>query len=135
MGLFRKKKEPALSRRESLDAVIEVNQTIAVTREEGGCVTLHIPFEPPPAIKKIAAFLGAKETPRTTPIELDEIGTFCWDLFDGTHPVREIIGRLAERYKLNRKEAEVALTSFIRTLAGKGLVIIVVPSRADGPRR
>jgi hypothetical protein len=45
---------------------------------------------------------------------------------DGRTSVREMIERLADRYKLNREESAASLTAFVRTLAAKGLVTLVV---------
>jgi hypothetical protein len=54
--------------------------------------------------------------------ELDELGKFVWDTCDGKTAVRQIIRRLADRYNLNDREAEVATVAFLRTLTRKGLV-------------
>ena len=126
MGLFRKVKKPTLTRKESLDAVAVANENVGLTRSEQGIVTLHVPYRPPPVIARITRLLGGTADGGGSDIELDEIGSFCWDFFDGQTTVRDIIGRLSEQYKINRKEAEVALTSFVRTLAAKGLVVIAI---------
>ena len=45
--------------------------------------------------------------------------------------MREMRGKLAGKYKLGRREAEISLTNFLRTLGKKGLVMILVP-KEDG---
>ena len=54
--------------------------------------------------------------------ELDELGKFVWDACDGKTAVRQIIRRLAERYNLNEREAEVATVAFLQTLTRKGML-------------
>jgi hypothetical protein len=134
MGLFGRTKKPTLTRKESLDAVVVANENVGLTRSEEGSVTLHLPYRPPPVLARLTRLLGGSGEGGVSDVELDEIGSFCWDLFDGRTTVRDMIGRLAERYKINRKEAEVALTAFIRTLARKRLVIIAIrkPPDEDG---
>ena len=60
---------------------------------------------------------GVKKT-----FELDELGKFVWDECDGKTAVRQIIRRLAKRYNLNEREAEVATVAFLHTLTRKGLL-------------
>ena len=64
---------------------------------------------------------GVKKT-----FELDELGKFVWDECDGRTPVRQIIRRLAKRYNLNEREAEVATVAFLHTLTRKGLLGMAV---------
>ena len=64
---------------------------------------------------------GVKKT-----FELDELGKFVWDACDGKTAVRHIIGKLAERYNLNQREAEVATVAFLQTLTRKGLIGMAV---------
>jgi len=48
--------------------------------------------------------------------------------------VRDMIDKFAERFKLNRREAEVSLSSFLRTLAGRSIVGLLI-EEADRPGR
>ena len=66
-------------------------------------------------------------TARIDGLTLDEIGSFVWRLCDGNHSVREIIRALAARYKLHRKEAEVSVVAYLRTLAKRRLIAVAVP--------
>ena len=127
--MFRKKKVPQLTREQSLDARVLPNSILRTRENEGGTITLVIPFHAPDWIRRLAGRVGSGEGERT--VELDEIGSFVWGMCDGKTAVREMIQRLADRYKLNRKEAEAAVTAFLRTLATKGLVMIVVRKEAN----
>ena len=81
------------------------NLTVAVHPTRWAGMLLRVPAE------------GLKKT-----FELDELGNFVWDQCDGTTAVRQIIRRLARRYNLNEREAEVATVAFLRTLTRKGLL-------------
>ena len=58
--------------------------------------------------------------------ELDELGKFVWDACDAKTSVRQIIRKLAKRYNLNDREAEVATVAFLKTLTSKGLIGMAV---------
>ena len=66
--------------------------------------------------------------PENRPITLDEVGTAVWDLCDGDHTVGEIVKALAKDYKLGRREIEVSLTEYLRTLGKKGMVGFLIPT-------
>jgi hypothetical protein len=133
MGLlFWKKKTPALTRDESLDAVVAPLSGVEPREDEKGLVTLVVPFQASPMVRKISGWLGAAPGAGERKIELDEVGSFVWRMFDGKTPVREMIRRLAEKHKLNRKDAEVSLTTFVRTLASRKLVAVVVRKNERG---
>ena len=65
--------------------------------------------------------------PDARTLKLDEVGTFVWDLCDGKHTVADIVGKMAEQYKLSRREVEVSLTEFLRMLAKRGMIVVAVP--------
>lgn len=129
MRMFGKESKPGVSRKQSLASVIVPNEAIPVTRESSGLVSLEVPFAPSTLIEKAARFLGGSTATRR--IELDEVGSFVWEMFDGRTTVREMIDRMSQQYKLNRREAEVSLTAFVKTLAGRQLVVVLVPESPD----
>lgn len=55
-------------------------------------------------------------------LELDELGTFCWNLIDGDRKVREMARILAERYGLPAREAELSVAAFLRELGKRGII-------------
>ncbi len=131
MIAFWKKKGPQLTREDSLSAVVVPNRQLRIERNAEGVVTLYAPFHAAAFVERIARWLGASERAGEAKIELDEVGTFVWDLCDGRLTVREMVASLAEKYKLNRKEAEASLTAFLRSLAGRNLVAIVILKREE----
>jgi hypothetical protein len=56
--------------------------------------------------------------------ELDEIGLFVWERCDGQTTLEQLIHALAERYRINLREAEVATMKFLETLSRKGLIAL-----------
>lgn len=64
--------------------------------------------------------------PAQKPVELDEVGSTVWEHCDADHTVAEIVDVLASKYKLNRREVEVSLTEYLRTLGRRGMVGFVV---------
>jgi hypothetical protein len=55
-------------------------------------------------------------------LQLDLLGSEVWDLLDGQRSVREVIRQFARRHQLHPREAEVAVTRFLRDLGKRGLV-------------
>jgi len=125
-----KKPEP-LSREQSLEAVVVPSSTLTLKEREDGCLTLGIPFKPSPFVERLSRWLRVPSGGGERPLELDEIGSFVWRMFDSRTTVREMIDRLMAEYKLNRKDAEISLTTFIRTLVRKRLVVLAI----ENPRR
>ncbi len=119
------KKKPALTRPQSFNARALRSGAVRVERDADGVATLYVPFRASRLVEWLCRRL--KVPPSNARFELDEVGTFVWDLCDGSIPVREMVERLAARYKLSRKEAEASLTIFLRNLVRRGLVLIVVP--------
>ncbi len=67
--------------------------------------------------------------PESKPIELDEVGTDVWHCCDGDHTVAEVVALLAEKYKLNKREVEVSLTEYLRTLGKRGMIGFMVDQK------
>lgn len=72
--------------------------------------------------------------PERRTITLDEVGTEVWQMCDGQTTVAQMIDRLRDRYKLDRKEAEVSLLSYLKTLGQKRFVGFLV-DRARGAKK
>ncbi len=56
--------------------------------------------------------------------ELDEIGLLVWRNCDGQTTLLTLIGKLAEQYRLNLREAQAATLQFIQTLAARRLITL-----------
>lgn len=62
------------------------------------------------------------QIPATKTIELDEFGAAVWEKCDGRHSVEQLVSFTAAAYKLNRRQAEVSVVSFMRMLAQRRLI-------------
>ena len=62
------------------------------------------------------------QIPSTKTIELDEFGAAVWEKCDGKHSVEQLVTFTAAAYKLNRRQAEVSVVSFMRMLAQRRLI-------------
>lgn len=60
--------------------------------------------------------------PETRGAQLDEVGTFVWSLCDGEHSVESIVQRTCNQYKMNRREVEISVTTYLQTLAERRLI-------------
>ncbi|MCD6333786.1 MAG: PqqD family protein [Candidatus Latescibacteria bacterium] len=67
--------------------------------------------------------------PKERKIGLDEIGSAVWEMCDGKHTVDRMIRSLADKYQLNRREAEVALTTYLKQLGKKRLIGFAVAKK------
>lgn len=59
-------------------------------------------------------------------VELDEVGSFVLNQVDGKNDTRRIIDAFVERYNVNRREAELSCVSFLKSLATRGVISIVI---------
>lgn len=122
MALFRRRAKP-LSREQSLTSIPVRNELIEEEESDEGYVRLLIPRRQDLWVKAVSRLF---HVPKKRQITLDEIGSFVWRLCDGTNDVRAIIRALCTRYRLHRKEAEVSVVTYLRTLAKKRLLGIAV---------
>ena len=60
--------------------------------------------------------------PKDRTITLDEVGSEVWQMCNGSTTVAQMIDSLRDKYKLDRKEAEVSLLSYLKTLGQKRFV-------------
>lgn len=71
--------------------------------------------------------LGAERTCRRT-FGLDGYGQEVYELCDGRTPTSEMVTRFAKAHHLSLAEAELSVTSFLKTLITKGLAGMIVSS-------
>ena len=124
MKVFRKKSGAShLSRTEALEYTPVKNRQISETRLESGGVIIEYPLAVRPWITFVARRLGANQSHKQTKkLQLDTMGTSVWDLVDGRRSVRTIVRIFAKAHRLENREAEVSVTSFLRQLGQRGLI-------------
>jgi len=99
------------------------NQDVSETRLDTGEVVIEYPMTVRPLIAAVARRLGkTQDLTQTKKLQLDALGTSVWDLIDGQHTVRRMINIFAQTHRLEKREAEVSVTQFIRELGKRGLL-------------
>lgn len=128
MFLRRKRKQPRLLFTPKDWLKIKPLRNPAVEWKEGntGKVTILLRRRKTGSIKQKLFLLFAPLPPQKS-IILDDPGSYAWKLCDGQHTVQEIIHRVQEKYRLQRQESEVAVTSFLRRLMKKKLIGFTLP--------
>lgn len=127
MGLFRKKTRPApppgFDKQQALAAIPVRNRDVTSTLQESGLVLLTYPLQLKPWFRSVAKRFGAwDDRPMTKKLELDEMGTFVWQLLDGERSVREVARAFADHYQVIPQEAEMSVTAFIREMGRRGVI-------------
>jgi hypothetical protein len=124
MIVFKKKKsEGQISRTAALKCRPAKSLHLTESRLESGEVLLEYPLTVRPWLAAVARRLGKSgEVMQIKKLQLDAMGTAVWDLVDGHRSVRRIVQIFAETHRLDNKEAEVSVTSFIRELGQRGLL-------------
>ncbi|NOZ22663.1 MAG: PqqD family protein [Planctomycetes bacterium] len=128
--MFRKK--PQLTREQSLSAIPVRNQAVEVTRDETGLVSISIPRKKAWWVDLLAKVFFVPEQKR---VGLDEIGSYVWDRCDGKNNVRAIVGEFQKKFKLNRKEAELSMLNYLKLLAKKRLIGLVIREPQESKKK
>ena len=71
--------------------------------------------------------------PKKRKITLDEVGTEVWQMCNGRNTVGDMIEQLSKTYQLNRKEAEVSLLQYLKTLGEKRFIGFVLEGEKSPP--
>ena len=124
MIVFKKKpRKSQMSRAAALNCRPKKSLHITESRLETGDVFLEYPLTVRPWLAAVAKRLGkSRDVVQIKKLQLDAMGTAVWDLVDGHRSVRRIVKIFAETHRLDNKEAEVSVTSFIRELGQRGLL-------------
>ena len=131
MGLFGTKKQaPEIDRTQSLAARPALNDLISFERNSRGLTVLHMPRRRTGMVRVVAK---AFRLPPYKQIELDELGSYTLELCDGSHSVGEMVRLFAGEFKLNRREAEVSMLSYLQSLAKRGIISFAVPQKGVKP--
>jgi hypothetical protein len=88
------------------------------TNEEGEAV-LRVPRRDDRKGKVVGFLL---HIPQTRSVQLDEVGTFVWNLCDGSNTVEGIVQKLARQFKMNRREVEVSVTTYLQMLSERNFI-------------
>ena len=113
-----------MTRQEALAYKPVKSPQVTETRLESGEVVLEYPLAVRPLVAAVARRLGKSQEDlvQIKKLQLDALGTSVWDLVDGKRSVRRMIQIFAETHRLEKREAEVSVTQFIRELGQRGLL-------------
>lgn len=112
-----------MSRTKALEYTPVRSRQISEIRLDSGEVIIEYPLIVKPWIAAVAKRLGGlQEQKQTKKLQLDVMGTSVWDLVDGERSVRMIIQIFAKTHRLENREAEISVTSFLRQLGQRGLL-------------
>jgi hypothetical protein len=114
----RNKRSRKISREEALESkpLRAAGAELKPTDDGGG--KLVVPLRTPTRF----AWLLRMPAGATKTFELDSLGVFVWESCDGKTSVQQIIRKLAKRYNLGLRQAEVPTVQFLQMLGRKGLI-------------
>jgi hypothetical protein len=122
--MMKKQKRPATQPQISTDTFLRsiplLNQSMKLDRRQDGTTLVSVPVRRPswmaPPLSWILPFSSQKR------VELDSLGAEVLDACDG-RTVERIIEEFADRHRLSFREAQLAVTMFLKKLAERGLVV------------
>jgi len=121
MSLFSRTKQKPLDRRRSLTGVPVMNENVTIEPADGDNLILTVKLQRGRGL--LARFQPAVMTRR---VKLDQLGSFVVRQIDGKRSVLEIIDLFVERYKTNRREAELSVVSFLKSLIERHVVSVAI---------
>jgi superfamily II helicase len=130
MKLFRKKKAPqdvvkGLTRTEALAGVPRISPSAAWVVLEDGDILIEYPLNIKPFFIQLAnRFHKGQVQQPTKKLQLDGMGSRVWQMFDGEKDVKTIIRQVSDQSGLSLQEAEISVTTFLRQLGRRGLILV-----------
>ena len=128
------RKAPRLTREAMLNSRPARNELIKWEKTDSGEARITVVRQDTWKIRLLSRIFYV---PKERTITLDEVGTEVWQMCNGRTSVAQMIESLRRTYKLDRKEAEVSLLSYLKTLGQKrfiGFVIEGDQTVANGPK-
>ena len=124
MKIFKRKSRGAeITRSQALNSIPIKSSHVSESRLESGEAFLTFPVRTKPWMAGIVKRLGGSFNGTVMKkLQLDELGTAVWDRIDGKCSVRRMVEEFASEHQLHPKEAEVAVTQFLRDLGKRGLI-------------
>ncbi len=124
MGLFKpKRQKEGPNRIEALQCIPVKNNQVEELRSENGALLLRYPVTIRPWLAGVFGRLREnKERTVLKKLELDTLGAEVWGLLDGNVRVLDVTRRFATKHRLPQREAEIAVTRFLRDLGKRGLI-------------
>jgi hypothetical protein len=90
---------------------------------DSGIIVIHYPVTMRPWMAKwIRRFKGSSPQTGSRKLQLDSLGTEVWGMINGKNTVWNIVDAFAETHQLEGREAEMAVTQFLRDLGKRGVI-------------
>lgn len=131
MKLFRnktKKREtpPPPTRTEALASIPGISPSINWQLLENGDILIEYPLQIKPFFLQLSKRFhkGQQQPAPTKKLQLDKMGSMVWQMFDGKRQVKEIIQEVARESGLSLQEAEISVTTFLRQLGQRGVILL-----------
>lgn len=114
----------SITRTESLACIPERSKSVRWDEHEGD-VTIEYPLPLKPFFISLARkYNNAEQQNLTKKLQLDSIGSKVWLMIDGSMDVKTIIKETAPIAGLSMQEAELSVTTFLRELGRRGLILL-----------
>lgn len=114
-GFFKKSAPP---QRESILAAIPLRNPVVRQTTSHGKTMLVAPIQ----ATRLKRFFGTRAQEKS--FELDALGLDVWTACDGRTTVEQIITHFARQHRINLREAEVSVSTFLRTLISRNLMAL-----------
>lgn len=125
--MFSRRKK--LSRRDMLASAPRLNPAVRLTELDTGGIMMVYGKAGGTLVQGLRRLFAV---PRTAELLLDGIGSQVVRQMDGVRNVQDLIQYVASEYHLNRKEAEVALLTYLDRLGRRNLVGFEMRMGANG---
>lgn len=115
-----------MTRTESLHCIPVRSETAKWHLDEEQNVLIEYPITLKPFFLSIAKrFNRQSQTELTKKLQLDSTGSQVWQQLDGSRNVKTIIKAVAKETGLSPHEAELSVTTFLRELGRRGVILIL----------
>ena len=117
----------ALTRNHALGCIPLRNPQITEQKNDADelCLTYQVRIKPwfQNIVQKITG-KGKDDDIIERKLQLDILGSTVWHMIDGKREVKKIIADFQTTHKLNRREAEISVTTFLKELGKRGLIVM-----------
>lgn len=108
-----------INRRQAQQSIPAICPGVTFAEEEDGKLMALVP------VPRKRGFFGRFQAPVSTrKIRLDEVGAFVIGQINGQRTVAEIADVFVSHYRVTRREAELSLGDFLKSLAQRNIIAI-----------
>ncbi len=122
MRLFSKKRPKGLDRQRAFTARPEQLPVVSRKETDNGGLSLRVRLTPRAWLR----WLKGSEQPVERTFNLDHLGREVYEACDGKTNVKAMIRNFAKAHNISVAEAEISVSTFLRTLVQKGIVAIAI---------